>query len=338
MKRKRFVFSLVAGLVAQAQTTPLFTHSTFGLLTLPVNGVTPAGKAPERPEARWTHHLTYDEATEQVLLFGGAHGNKILGDLWSWNGQAWKPLATSGPPARNKGVFVYDASRKRTVLFGGVNQADNNVDDTWEWDGVTWKQLVGKGPVARAHALGAYDAKNKMVVLFGGFGPSGVLSDTWGFDGSAWKKLDNNGPANCLPHGMVYDEARKAVVLITVALNSEASKAPPKNEMWEWTGNAWRKLPFATPAFPQLQAVASFQNNRIVLYDGSDTTQQSGKTWLFNSTEWTPLAGLGPGLRQGHAMAYDKTRKRIVLFGGGIGPDRYNDTWEWDGLDWKKKK
>jgi hypothetical protein len=33
-------------------------------------------------------------------------------------------------------------------------------------------------------------------------------------------------------------------------------------------------------------------------------------------------------------MAYDKARKRIVLFGGGNINGRLGDTWEWNGTDW----
>lgn len=287
------------------------------------------------PSTRWTHHMTYNDGAKQVLLFGGAQGNKRLGDLWAWDGHVWKQLADSGPPARNKGVFVYDASRRRTVLFGGINSEDKNVDDTWEWDGSAWKQMTGAGPVARAHALGAYDATHKMMVLFGGFGPAGALSDTWGFNGKGWKKLAEGGPADCLPHGMVYDDARKAVILITVRLTPESPGKPPQNEMWEWTGRSWNKLPFATPAIPGLQAVASFANNRILLYDGMEGIQT---TWEFASGKWTPFRAPGPGSRQGHSMAYDKARKRTVLFGGGKPEttERYNDTWEWDGFDWEK--
>ncbi|MES1220504.1 MAG: kelch repeat-containing protein, partial [Bacteroidota bacterium] len=35
-----------------------------------------------------------------------------------------------------------------------------------------------------------------------------------------------------------------------------------------------------------------------------------------------------------------KKRNRVVLFGGGKdnGKERYNDTWEWDGIEWKEIK
>src|SRR5262249_44097615 len=35
-----------------------------------------------------------------------------------------------------------------------------------------------------------------------------------------------------------------------------------------------------------------------------------------------------------HCMAFDEARGRTVLFGGTSGSALYDDTWEWDGVDW----
>jgi hypothetical protein len=38
-------------------------------------------------------------------------------------------------------------------------------------------------------------------------------------------------------------------------------------------------------------------------------------------------------------MAYDKESDKIILFGGRIKwPTDANDTWEWDGIQWKEIK
>ena len=42
-----------------------------------------------------------------------------------------------------------------------------------------------------------------------------------------------------------------------------------------------------------------------------------------------------PGRYQ-HAMAYDSARRRVVLF-GGTGMTTLNDTWEWDGKNWRRR-
>lgn len=49
---------------------------------------------------------------------------------------------------------------------------------------------------------------------------------------------------------------------------------------------------------------------------------------------WTQLApATSPPSRASHAMAYDSTRQRTVLFGGSNGTSM-SDTWEWDGFNW----
>jgi hypothetical protein len=44
----------------------------------------------------------------------------------------------------------------------------------------------------------------------------------------------------------------------------------------------------------------------------------------------------GPLGRDGHSMAYDARRQRVVMFGGWAGPFFFfpDDTWEWDGAKW----
>jgi hypothetical protein len=52
---------------------------------------------------------------------------------------------------------------------------------------------------------------------------------------------------------------------------------------------------------------------------------------------WTQKEDIGPSPRDGHRMAYDAARQRVVLFGGQIGKASNvytNDTWGWDGGAW----
>ena len=44
-----------------------------------------------------------------------------------------------------------------------------------------------------------------------------------------------------------------------------------------------------------------------------------------------------PGPRNGHAMAFDRNRQVVVLFGGALDGAYYGDTWEWDGCTWELK-
>ncbi len=51
--------------------------------------------------------------------------------------------------------------------------------------------------------------------------------------------------------------------------------------------------------------------------------------------EWVlTMASPSPPTRWGHAMAYDESRHRVVLFGGETDAGPLADTWEWDGGAW----
>ncbi|HEX8155077.1 MAG TPA: kelch repeat-containing protein, partial [Thermoanaerobaculia bacterium] len=82
------------------------------------------------PGARYGAQVTVDPRTNKALLFGGilyqedaggANGRQsYANDMWEWNGTAWTQRAlTVAPPARENGVFEYDPSTRRLVMFGG---------------------------------------------------------------------------------------------------------------------------------------------------------------------------------------------------------------------------
>ena len=52
---------------------------------------------------------------------------------------------------------------------------------------------------------------------------------------------------------------------------------------------------------------------------------------MTNSWLWTQKQDIGPAPRRLHVMAYDTSRKRVVLFGGS---KQDAGTWEWDGSAW----
>ncbi len=310
--------------------------SSFFLILFAVCGVFRNSSGKDIPEPRWAHHMVFDEENKQVLMFGGAHQQKLLGDLWSWNGSSWKLLANSGPAPMCKGVFVYDSHRKAAVLFGCVNAKDERITDTWIWKNKSWEKANGVGPPSRVHALGTFDRNTNLVLMFGGFGDGGPLSDTWAFDGDHWKLLDNQGPKDRIPHGMYWDGKRKSVMMITVELNKTPGNISSKNEWWQWSGSGWKLLPDAVPSIQALQAFSVFGENKLVVYDGTDLSNTSGVLWQHMDGKWESTSNPNPKSRMGHIMVYDPIRKRLVLFGGGKEQIFFNDTWEWDGKNWKK--
>ncbi|NMO16789.1 hypothetical protein HPC49_09085 [Pyxidicoccus fallax] len=104
----------------------------------------------------------------------------------------------------------------------------------------------------------------------------------------------------------------------------------------------WRQAhPATVPSVRRGYAmVYDSARQRVVLFGGFDVqhNQPLNDTWEWDGTNWEQKApAAAPRSRAYHALAYDSTRQRVVLFGGSRGSDLLDDTWEWDGTDWVQK-
>lgn len=105
-----------------------------------------------------------------------------------------------------------------------------------------------------------------------------------------------------------------------------------QRQTWLWDGSEW------TQRFPPAAGAASAlatdtRRNRVVAYAGAETWEWDGVTWLLRASSTAP----GPGPRTGAALAYDPVRGVVVLFGGQIGTNPTDETWEWNGLRWARR-
>ena len=288
------------------------------------------------PSPRFGHAMAFDAARGRVVLFGGgAFGDDRFGDTWTWDGEHWTQVENIGPAARAGHAMAYDSGRQRVVLFGG-RAVGGLLDDTWEWDGESWTQVQDSGPSPRdAHAM-AFDAARGRVVLFGG-AAGDPFGDTWAWDGSDWAQQDNVGPSPRQGHAMAYDTVRERVVLFGGA---GASTPDGIADTWEWDGTAWTQVADMGPD-GCLAGALVFRSTRAALFGGVSTRaavparRLFGLTWEWDGAHWTARQDIGVGARVGHAMAYDTTRGRVVLFGGlqGFVDDEEmsqlrGDTWE----------
>ena len=92
------------------------------------NGTTWAQLSPSTsPSGRTQSTMAYDQATSELLLFGGDGASGALNDTWAWNG-AWSKLSPATSPAvRYLSTMAYDPITSQMVLFGGYNL----LSDTW---------------------------------------------------------------------------------------------------------------------------------------------------------------------------------------------------------------
>ena len=85
---------------------------------------------------------------------------------------------------------------------------------------------------------------------------------------------------------------------------------------------------------------------RVLLFGGADDRQVLGDLWEWDGREWHAISATGPAPRTFPAMAYDRHRRRLMLFGGNrvlFGTENLKDTflddmWEWDGGHWQALK
>ena len=275
---------------------------------------------PASPAPRAANVVSYDGATDQVMLFGGlGAGFGNLNDTWSWNGTTWTQVAdaadsgctttcTASPPARAASSMAYDPQSNQLILFGG--DGGSLLNDTWDWNGTSWTQMADGGdpgcttactgsPGPRSGAAMAYDPSIGKLVLFGGLSPS---NDTWTWDGTSWTQVADGGDPGC---------------------TTTCTDSPPTTV----SGS----MAYDTPA------------NQLILFGGGG--YNSNATWNFDGTTWTQLDdGTDPGCtdtcasspppRSGSGMEYDPAVQQLVLFGGLDQSTNLNDTWTWDGTAW----
>lgn len=219
----------------------------------------------------------------------------------------------------SSGAMAYDAARERMVFF-------NNDGQTWEWDGTIWTlQTPPVSPRARnAHAM-VYDAARERVMLFGG---ERNLSDTWEWDGTTWvERTPPTSPPERKAHAMAYDTARQRVLLF-----GGWGSAGFLNDTWEWDGTTWvERTPEVSPTGRSHHAMGYDEvRGRTVLFGGSGASQDD--TWEWDGTTWVQQTPSISPQSQGHGMAYDAARQRVVLLESGS-----QNTWEWNGTIWVQR-
>jgi hypothetical protein len=293
--------------------------------------ITPAGAPPPLMSAS----LAWNAGRSKLMLHGASLSP--ASDNWEWSGTAWVNVSTVGSSVA--GGLGYDAARGKIVSVGGVRALD--------WDGVTWAEKTPI-PLAPLPASGdglVFDSLRREVLLFGG---RGAETSLWAWSGTEWnRRVSANGlsPPGREQAAFAFDMARSTAVLfggISVPYTDD-----PLGDTWLWNGASWTQstaIPAPTPRWGSAMAFDPIRNV-AVLFGGKDRQESLlNDTWAWDGTAWTnvtPPSG-SPGPRDVHAMAWDASRNKIVLFGGysetspRAAGSPLDDTWEWDGAGWTK--
>ncbi|MFO0624682.1 MAG: hypothetical protein U0325_03630 [Polyangiales bacterium] len=110
-------------------------------------------------------------------------------------------------------------------------------------------------------------------------------------------------------------------------------------QLWEWDGERWTR-PFIDGTFPAPRnggLTWDSARDEDLLYGGSAGTERRGDLWRYNGVTWSEVTwtGAGPEARAGMAVAYDPSRRVLVVTGGiwndqALSPptDVRSDHWE----------
>ncbi|HKY04625.1 MAG TPA: hypothetical protein VJQ56_07030 [Blastocatellia bacterium] len=145
------------------------------------------------PRGRILFGMSYDSRRGRVILFGGNTAHRppyeagLMNDTWEWDGRNWTEIDAPGPPGRDHNVMIYDATRGKTVLYGGGANG-RLLGDTWYFDGRAWEPVDANSPTRLGADAIAYDNKRKKIVTYGGW-EKGPLADIWEFDGKQWVRV-----------------------------------------------------------------------------------------------------------------------------------------------------
>jgi N-acetylneuraminic acid mutarotase len=193
-------------------------------------------------------------------------------------------------------------------------------------------------PVARTgHSL-VYDPVSDTLIMFGGVDYATDFSDVWTCDPTTgvWTLVRPEGPVPSArsAHAMVYDVTTGKVILFggwDGTLESDETWAyDPANQTWTNLDPEGE-----TPAGRDSHSmVYDSTSGTIVLFGGWDGYQDLGDTWVYDpvANAWTQHdpGGYAPPARSCHAMVYDPTGGRVILFGGYDEDQEFGDTWAFD--------
>jgi hypothetical protein len=221
------------------------------------------------------------------------------------------------------------------VLFGGYVATSGGLGDTWEFDGTTWVQrFPAHSPPATFDGQFAYDAARGVCVLFGGTSANFSATGHWEWDGADWREV-RTAPLPRQGHVLVHDPLRDRTLLFG-GFHDPVQLA----DTWEWDGSRWEKHEPVQSPTPRTGAAAVFDagRGRVLLFGGDAGGSKLDDTWEWDGTQWSErFPATRPAARSAAALAFDAARGRVLLFGGDGGQftPSLDDTWEWDGSDWR---
>ncbi len=213
----------------------------------------------------------------------------------------------TSPSARRHSGIAYDAARQRVVLFGGVDNANTELDDLWSWTGSTWTRLSA----STGGRVTGTDIFATPADVFS-ISPVGRVQR---LVGTQWVPVNDAATTpNRTLAAYAYDSARGRLV----RFGGGAGPGQAARETWEFDGQAWTLASSQGPSARFVPSMAYDPQRRVtVLFGGLSLSEQKlDDTWEWDGFEWTQVSGPAPPARFGATMVFDGAAGEMLLFGG----------------------
>ena len=304
------------------------------------------------PSGRWGAASVYDSLADRFIVWGGGRWGVVYNDLYALDSTAtgngvWIPLSQSGtiPPAKHLMSYVYDAPRRRMIIFCGYNQAGGCDNEVYFLDSIfsstphwTHPSISGTPPIYRQSSAAAYDPIQERMIVFSGWCGYNWRNDVWVLENldttPTWRQLfpSGTGPGGRWGATCIYDSDNDCLIVFG---GMNTSMTYP-NDVWALESlqigdGHWTQLsPGGSPPPGRMWPVSAwdYPNDRMLLFGGGYfQSSQFNDLWsldpLSSSPSWTLInaSGSNPTVRTAPSLAHDKLRHRLIVFGGN---DVYN--------------
>ncbi|HET9155829.1 MAG TPA: hypothetical protein VFN91_04130 [Myxococcaceae bacterium] len=253
------------------------------------------------PPPRTFPAAAFDGRRRRLVLFGGNRvlfgpegaRDTLLDDTWEWDGEVWRRVPVSGPPARSESGACFDARRGRVVLFGGWRWGERGrerLGDTWEFDGTRWEQVSSSGPEVRSGLALAFDTRRGATVLVGGSAGRAPLADAWEWRGSRWEGPFAGPGARFNPS--LAEDARRGELVCFGGWDGSRRLADTQVRR----GDRWVVASSDGGPAPRNHTAMSFDaaEGRVLLFGGHDGERVFGDLWSWNGAGWKELEEAEP--------------------------------------------
>lgn len=155
-----------------------------------------------------------------------------------------------------------------------------------------------------------------------------------------WVNRNVVGPLPREDARMVYDPVSQCVILFGGANYTTGQRF---NDTWAWNGTAWNERVVSGTIPPQRSGqgmVYDAERGRVVMYGGNlpNNITNYADTWEYDGSVWTKVADGVPHKSYGPGMAFDSTRKSVMMVAGQTdNANAWREAWTWDGSTWLRE-